>query len=344
MVASASMDVALLRYGSGFYFFLRQLLFILFGLFIVFLVAKVPTDYWYQYSLHLLLFSFVLLVLVLIIGKEVNGSTRWIPIGPINVQPSEIAKLLIIIYMASYLSRHQQILRSSWWSFIKPLIILLFVAFLLLAEPDFGALVVLSSAVLGVVFLAGVQLKQFFFLVALSLITIALVAISQPYRMARFVSYLDPWAYPYSGGYQLTQSLIAFGRGGFWGEGLGNSIQKQFYLPEAHTDFIFAVISEEFGLVGALFVVVLFIFVLIRALNVGYEAMLKENLFSAYLVYGIVLLLGGQVFINIGVNTGILPTKGLALPFISYGGSNLMFCSVAVGLLLRVDVEQRKLN
>ncbi len=339
MVASASVGIAHLKHDFEFYFFFRQVAFLILGLSIAYVISKIPLNFWYEWSYVFLAIGFFLLILVLFVGREINGSVRWITIKIINIQASEPAKLFIIVYIASYLERRGEELRQGWWGFIKPLIVLMLASALLLAEPDFGAVVILSTAVIGLIFLAGVRLSRFFVPLLASCAVIFMIAISQPYRIVRLTTYMDPWAYPFSGGYQLTQSLIAFGRGGFFGEGLGNSIQKQFYLPEAHTDFIFAVIAEELGLVGALFVIAIFTFILLRIFAIGGRAMNSGSVFSAYVAYGIGLLLSSQILINIGVNTGLLPTKGLALPFVSYGGSNLFFCCMALGLIIRIEKE-----
>lgn len=341
MVGSASTDISSVHYGSAFHFFFRQCVFMIGAIGVMAAVQVFPIELWQRWSVLLLAVGSLLLVLVLFTGREINGSVRWIPLGFFSLQASEVAKLCIVIYMASYLSRRQDEVRDGWWGFIKPLIVLLIAMVLLLAEPDFGAIVVLMGAVLGMVFLAGAKLGQYFVLILTSLAGIALVAISQPYRLRRLTTYMDPWAYQFESGYQLTQSLIAFGRGGWFGEGLGNSIQKQFYLPEAYTDFIFAVIAEEFGLLGSILLIMLLTFVSWRAMRIGYLAERAGQVFSGYMAYGIGLLIGLQVFINIGVSTGLLPTKGLALPFLSYGGSNLLVSCLAVGLLMRIDYERR---
>ena len=265
-----------------------------------------------------------------------NGSTRWISLGSINFQPSELAKLLLISYLAGYLVRRRDEVRSSWWGFAKPMLVMAVVAMLLLSEPDLGATVVIGSAFLGMIFLSGVKLGQFMVLISGCLVSVGLLIYSQPYRLKRLVGYTDPWADPYGTGYQVIQSLIAFGRGDWSGVGLGNSIQKQFYLPEAHTDFVFAILAEEFGLIGTLVVVSLFSVLVYRAIRIGYLAEKKQQLFSAYFAYGIGILLGVQSFINIGVNMGLLPTKGLTLPLVSYGGSSLVVSCMCIGVLLRI--------
>ncbi|MCK5894101.1 MAG: putative lipid II flippase FtsW [Endozoicomonadaceae bacterium] len=341
MIASASTDMSSVHYGSAFHFFLRQSIFVVVAVAVMAAVQLFPISFWQQWGVELLGLALSVLVLVLFVGREINGSVRWIPLGFFNLQASEVAKFGIVVYMASYLERRKDEVRDGWWGFIKPLMVLLVAMVLLLVEPDFGAVVVLMFVVLGMVFLAGVRLRQYFVMIALSLVGIVLAAISQPYRMRRLTTYMDPWAYQFESGYQLTQSLIAFGRGGWLGEGLGHGIQKQFYLPEAHTDFIFAVIAEEFGLLGSIVVIMLLAFVTWRALRIGYLAEKAGYVFSGYMAYGFGLLIGIQVFINIGVSSGLLPTKGLALPFLSYGGSNLLMNCLTMGLLVRIDYERR---
>ncbi|WP_287029091.1 peptidoglycan glycosyltransferase FtsW, partial [Pseudomonas sp. UBA6310] len=263
--------------------------------------------------------------------------------GMFNVQPSEIAKMFVVIYLAGYLVRRQEEVRESWMGFFKPFIVLLPMAGLLLLEPDFGATVVMMGAAAGMLFLGGVGLFRFGLMVALAVGAVFVLVQAQPYRMARLVTFTDPWADQFGSGYQLTQALIAFGRGEWFGVGLGNSIQKQFYLPEAHTDFVFSVLAEELGLVGALATVALFCFVSARALYIGLWAEKAKQFFAAYVAYGLAFLWIGQFLINIGVNVGLLPTKGLTLPFLSYGGSSLVICCVSLGLLLRIEWERRSL-
>ena len=341
MVGSASMDVSGDIFGGPLQVVSRQLLFTVIGLLVMAGTMLLPTDYIRQWSWVGLVVAGVLLVLVLLVGREINGSTRWIPLGFFNLQASEVAKLGVVIYMAGYLVRHLEQVRSSWWGFLKPLVIMVLVGAALLAEPDLGALVVLAVAVMGMIFMAGMPLIQILGMIALASLAVGLLIMVEPYRMARITAFTDPWAHAYGSGYQLTQALIAFGRGAWFGEGLGNSIQKLFYLPEAHTDFIFAVLAEEFGVVGSLSVLALFMFVIWRSLQVGTRAEAKGMLFCAYLAYGITLLFASQVLINLGVNTGTLPTKGLALPMISYGGSSLLINCLAFGILLRIDYERR---
>jgi len=290
--------------------------------------------------------GFVLLVLVLVpgIGRDVNGSTRWIGLGGFNIQASEIAKLSMVIYTASYLVRHLEEVRTRYSGFLKPVVFLGVFVFLLLLEPDFGAAVVMMSAFMAMMFLAGVRASHFFFSIVVCLLGVAAIAVSQPYRMARLQAFLDPWQDQFGSGYQLIQALIAIGRGDWFGVGLGNSMQKLYYLPEAHTDFVFAILAEEMGTVGAMGVLVLFAVFAWRALKIGRKAEVAGQLFSAYIAYGLTIIFSMQAVINIGVNTGTLPTKGLTLPFLSYGGSSLVISCMSVAMLLRIDYEARRAN
>jgi cell division protein FtsW len=307
-------------------------------------VLWVPLGWWRVNGQLLLGVAVFLLLVVLIVGREVNGSTRWLSIPglPLNLQPSEIAKLCMIAYMAGYLERFLPMVRKTWGAFLRPLLVTGVIAFLLILEPDYGSVVVITGCVMGMLLMAGAPMWRFLLLLVLLAGLGLLLAIAEPYRMARLTSFSDPWADQFASGYQLTQALIAYGRGHWFGLGLGNSVQKLFYLPEAHTDFVFAVIAEELGLIGAITVVGLFALLVIRALAVGRRAELAKLPFAAYLSYGIALIIGAQAFINISVSTGMLPTKGLTLPLLSYGGSSLVISAVMVALLLRVDIETRQ--
>ena len=343
MVASSSVAIADRQLGDPFYYVLRQSMYLVVGLAIAALVFNVRMAHWARAGVPVLLLSFLLLILVLIpgVGRSVNGAARWIALGPINVQVSEPAKLLLFIYLAGYLVRHLDEVRSQVSGFIKPMGVLILASILLLAEPDFGATVVLLSTALTMMFLAGVRWWQFAILIGGAAASLALLAVTSPYRMQRLTTFLDPWADPFNTGFQLTQSLIAIGRGDFFGVGLGGSVQKLFYLPEAHTDFVFAVLAEEFGLLGVLVLVCLYAVLLWRAFSIGHVAQRAGEQFSAYLAYGIGTWLGLQSFINMGVNMGLLPTKGLTLPLLSYGGSSLVVMCVAIAILLRIDYETR---
>ncbi|MBX9915513.1 MAG: putative lipid II flippase FtsW [Pseudomonadaceae bacterium] len=343
MITSASSEVAAALSGNTLYHMIRHLFYLVLGLGACVLTMLVPMSIWQRNGARLLIAAFVLLVLVLIpgIGREVNGASRWIGFGFFNVQPSELAKLFTVIFLAGFLVRRQEEVREKLMGFIKLMMVIGPMSGLLLLEPDFGATVVLVGASIAMLFLAGVNLLRFIPLVLGVLAAGVAVMTSQSYRMQRLTNFIDPWADQYGAGYQLSQALIAFGRGEWFGVGLGNSIQKQFYLPEAHTDFVFSVLAEELGLVGSLLTVALFVFVSVRALYIGLWAEKAKQLFSAYVAYGLAIMWIGQILINIGVNAGVLPTKGLTLPFLSYGGSSLMICCVMLGLLLRIEWESR---
>ncbi len=348
MVTSASMPLADSKTGQPFYFLIRQGAFVVVGLLAAGLVLQVPLTRWRRVGPLLLLAAVGLLVLVLVpgIGREVNGSMRWIAAGPINIQVSEIAKLFVLIYVAGYLKRHGADLQTAniWIStlaLLRPMAVLAVLAVLLLLEPDFGSVVVLMATALGMVFLAGVNLWQFGVLQAGTAVAMAVLILSSPYRRERLFSFMNPWEDPFGGGFQLVQSLIAIGRGELFGVGLGESVQKLFYLPEAHTDFLFAVLAEELGLIGILTVLALFMILVWRAFVIARRAERLDMRFSAYLAYGIGLWFGIQALFNMGVNMGVLPTKGLTLPLMSYGGSSVVVMCMTLALLLRVDVETR---
>ncbi|ALP52329.1 cell division protein FtsW [Candidatus Tenderia electrophaga] len=344
MVASASLHIAAEDYGQPWFYTLRQLVFIGLGLAAGMIVFSIPVAVWEKLGPWLLLAGLALLLLVLVpgVGRSVNGATRWINLGVFNLQVSELMKLFVILYLAGYLVRRGDEVRTSFKGFLKPMIVLSLVALLLLLEPDFGAAAVIMATALAMMFIGGVRLWQFGLLLALVAAAMAVLAITSPYRMERLTTFLNPWADPFNSGFQLTQALIAIGRGEIWGVGLGAGVQKLFYLPEAHTDFLFAVLAEEFGLIGSLLVIALFVVFVMRAFIIARQAELKGQQFAAYLAYGLGVWLGLQAFINIGVNMGVLPTKGLTLPLMSYGGSSIVVCCVAVALLLRVDFEQRR--
>ncbi len=343
MITSASSEVAAALSGNSLYHMIRHLFYLVLGLGFCVATMLVPMSVWQRNGARLLIAAFVLLILVLIpgIGREVNGASRWIGFGFFNVQPSELAKLFTVIFLAGFLVRRQDEVREKLMGFLKLMLVIGPMAGLLLAEPDFGATVVLVGASIAMLFLAGVNLLRFIPLVLGVLVAGAAVMTSQSYRMQRLTNFIDPWADQFGAGYQLSQALIAFGRGEWLGVGLGNSIQKQFYLPEAHTDFVFSVLAEELGLVGSLLTLALFVFVSVRALYIGLWAEKAKQLFSAYVAYGLAIMWIGQILINIGVNAGVLPTKGLTLPFLSYGGSSLVICCVMLGLLLRIEWESR---
>lgn len=340
MVASASLHLGE-RYGSPLHFVIRHLLALGLGFAAALAVMLIPTALWHRYSAWLYLFGIGLLLLVLLpgLGKEVNGATRWIAVGPFNLQTSEFMKIFVILYLAGYLVRRQLEVAHSIWGFLKPLGLLLIACGLIMLQPDFGTTAVLLFTAFGMLFLGGAPLWQFAVLVSLAMVALSALVVISPYRMERVTSFLNPWADPLDSGYQLSQALIAFGRGEWFGVGLGNGIQKQFYLPEAHTDFLMAVIGEEFGLLGTLLVIALFSLLTWRAFALGALAEARADRFAAYVAYGIGLWLGLQAFVNVGVNVGLLPTKGLTLPFMSYGSNSLIVSILAIGLLQRIHHE-----
>lgn len=340
-MGSASVEYASDTYGSPFALVQRFMFHALLGLLAGFAVYRVPVATWQRTGWIWLCLGLVLLALVLVpgIGRGVNGARRWLALGPLTFQVSELVKLFVIVYLAGYLVRRHEEVRSRWSGFVKPMAVVFMVTLLLLLEPDFGATVVTAGTAFGMVFLAGVKLGQFLLVILSGVSAAVLLIFTSPYRKARLIGFTDPWADQFNTGYQLTQSLIAFGRGEWFGVGLGNSIQKLSYLPEAHTDFVFAIWAEEFGFFGALLVLVLFAICIGSMFRIGRRAEKSGSLFSAFVVYGIALQLSMQVFINIGVNTGLLPTKGLTLPFISYGGSSVIVCLMSVALVLRIDGE-----
>ncbi|HHF7350653.1 TPA: putative lipid II flippase FtsW [Legionella anisa] len=343
MVASSSVMISTKYFHQPFHFLIRQACYLFAGLMIALIVIRMDSSIWQRISMPMLLICVLMLLIVLIpgIGRAVNGSRRWLAFGPIGIQVSELAKLTMIFYLSGYLVRQQEAVSNSIFGFIKPMVILGVVSFLLLLEPDFGATVVISGTVMAMLFLAGVKLRYYIGLMIVVMGALAFLAVSSPYRVARLTAFLDPWADQYNSGYQLTQSLIAFGRGGWFGSGLGESIQKLLYLPEAHTDFLFAVLAEELGLVGILMVMTLYTILVIRGLIIAYNAYIQERLFASYTAYGLTFWLGLQAAINMGVNSGLLPTKGLTLPLMSYGGASMVINCVVIALLLRIDHENR---
>ncbi|MCG8428033.1 MAG: putative lipid II flippase FtsW [Chromatiales bacterium] len=340
MVASASLH----RIGSApFYYVNRHLIAIVLGLISAFVIMRIPVSLWQRSGGVLYVVGLVLLLLVLVpgLGREANGAVRWIPIGPFNLQSSEFIKVFMVIYIAGYLVRRQVEVTHSIWGFIKPMLLLGIACTLIMAQPDFGTTAVLLATALGMLFLGGVAVWQFAVLLGLVGSMLVVLVIVSPYRLQRVTAFLDPWADVQGSGYQLAQALIAFGRGEWFGVGLGNGIQKQFYLPEAHTDFLMAVIGEEFGLIGTLVVILLFAVIVWRGFRIGAVAEQMDQRFAAYVAQGLSLWIGLQAFINIGVNVGLLPTKGLTLPFMSYGGNSIIVACMVVAMLVRIDYELR---
>jgi len=341
ILASASISISDNATSNPFFYVQRQLIAAAIGGAAGFVCLFVPMQVWRSLGPLVLLVGFMLLIVVLIpgIGHEVNGSTRWVRIGIMNLQVSEPARLCFLLYLSGYLVRRNKSLREEFTGFLRPMVVLSFACALLLAEPDFGAAVVLLATALVMMFVAGARIRDFLVFFATAVLAMAALALASPYRMQRITGFLDPWADPFNSGFQLTQSLIAIGRGEWFGVGLGESVQKLFYLPEAHTDFVFAVYAEEFGLFGSLFLIALFLALLWRVFKLAMRAADAERFFEAYIAIGLGTWLGIQAFINIGVNMGLLPTKGLTLPLISYGRSSLIITMICIALLLRIHHE-----
>jgi cell division protein FtsW len=342
-VTSASIPLAEERFGDPLHYAKRQTVYLILGLIGLWLVSRIPLTRFQQRPRMLLGGAFALLTMVLIpgVGTEINGSTRWIDLMLFHLQVSEPAKLLVVLFLAAYLARHQEYLPSSTRLAINPLITLLAICCLLLLEPDLGTSVILMTVGLILLFLAGLNRVAVLATGAVAMAVLAGLIVSAPYRVERWFAFLDPWAHVYDSSYQLVQSLIAIGNGGVSGQGIGGSVMKLAYLPEAHTDFIFAVFAEETGMIGSLLLITLYWGLLLRALQVGRIAIERQRPFAAYTAYGIGLLLGTQAFINIAVNLGVLPTKGLTLPLVSYGGSSLVVTCLGLGLLFRIAHENR---
>ena len=348
MVYSASIAIAEGSRFTGYqshYFLMRHAVFLAVGIGLGLVSFQFSLARWQQLAPVLFVAGVVLLIVVLIpgVGREVNGAQRWLSLGPVNLQPSELMKIFAALYAADYTVRKLDVMGSFMKGFLPMLVVILFVGFLLLSEPDFGAFVVITTIAFGILFLGGVNVSIFALLAVLAVIGFVILIWTSPYRRDRIFGFMDPWQDAFGKGYQLSHSLIAFGRGEWFGVGLGGSVEKLFYLPEAHTDFLLAVIAEELGFVGVMTVVILFALVVQRAFLIGREAIKLERYFSGLVAQGIGLWIGVQSFINMGVNMGLLPTKGLTLPLMSFGGSGIVANCVAIGILLRIDWENRQL-
>ncbi|MGB6291424.1 MAG: cell division protein FtsW [Vibrio anguillarum] len=342
MVTSASFPISSRLTDQPFHFMFRHAIFLMLAIVTSSVVLQVPMKRWMQYSSVLLGVSFMLLIVVLLAGKSVNGASRWIPLGLFNLQPAEVAKLSLFIFMAGYLVRKQDEVRQTFFGgFMKPIMVFGTLAILLLGQPDLGTVVVMLVTLFGMLFIAGAKLSQFIALMVAGIVAVIALIAAEPYRIRRVTSFLDPWEDPFGSGYQLTQSLMAFGRGEWFGQGLGNSIQKLEYLPEAHTDFVFAVLAEELGFVGVVLVLLLIFSLVLKAVFIGKKAFEHDQQFGGYLAFGIGIWFAFQTLVNVGAAAGMVPTKGLTLPLISYGGSSLIIMSVAVSILLRIDHECR---
>ena len=345
MVTSASMLVALDDYNNPYFYSIRQGFFAIISIFLFLLALLVPTK---NYEKNFSAFFFIMLIVLVAvlvpgIGKSVNGARRWIPLIVINIQVAELAKLLAIIFFSGYISTNLSKMNEFKEGILTPISLLGCIAILLLMQPDFGSTVVISICVMGMLFVGGNKAQWYGLLLAAMIPMASILVIVSPYRMHRITGFLHPWENANGSGYQLVQALIGFGRGGWFGDGLGNGVQKQFFLPEAHTDFITSVIAEEIGIVGLMILLCVYLFIVFKALNIAKLAFDLKRHYQAFLAYGIGFWMGFQVFVNIGVNTGLLPTKGLTLPFISYGGSSLLIMCYTIGILLRIDFENKLL-
>lgn len=341
MVGSSSVAVANRLSGDPMYFFYRQAVYALIGLVIAFVVLHIPMRALAANTFTMLGLGLAMLVIVLIpgIGHSVNGAQRWVDLGPVALQVSEPARLCLVLYIAGYASRRQMDLAHTWAGLFRPMTFLVIACFLMLLEPDFGAGAILVAVAGIILFIAGARLLNLIVLGALAAVALVALVFSSPYRLERLTSFSDPWAHPFASGFQLTQSLIAVGRGHVFGVGLGNSVQKLSYLPETHTDFLFAIYAEEFGLIGSLVLIGLFAIVVWRGFVVARRAIEVGQFFGGFLAYGLSGWLSLQAFVNMAVNMGLLPTKGLTLPLMSYGGSSLVMMCTLCALILRVDLE-----
>jgi len=349
MVYSSSIAIAEGGRSTGYqptFYLLRHVLFVLIAVLLAVMAFQVPVRLWQQAAPYLFVIGMVLLVLVLVpgIGREVNGSRRWISVYVMNIQPSELMKVFVVLYAADYTVRKAAFMHSLRRGFMPMFFVMLAAGGLLLLEPDFGAFAVITVIAMGILFLGGMNWKLFAGLIAMLLVGFVLLILTSPYRMQRIAGFMDPWSDPYGKGYQLSHALIAFGRGEWLGVGLGGSVEKLFYLPEAHTDFLLAVIAEELGFVGVAVIIIMFASIVARAFAIGRRAAVLERYFASLVAQGVGLWIGVQAIINMGVNMGILPTKGLTLPLLSFGGSAIATTCIALAILLRVDWENRQLS
>lgn len=344
MVLSSSVAISEQRFGQATHYFLRQAIALGLGLAAAAIVFQVPMSFWQQHRGKLFLFGLLLLVLVLIVGREIGGSKRWLPLIVMNFQPAELIKIAAIVFIAGYLQRHLSAVREDFNAIMRLSLPFGLMAILLLLQPDYGTTLLIAAVVTGMLLISGAPWRYFIYTIAPVIGLLAVLIVYSPYRMARVTSFLDPWQDPYGTGYQLTQALIASGSGGWFGAGLGASVQKLLYLPDAHTDFLFSIYAEEFGFFGVLLLIGLFAFLVIRLFIAAREAKACGLVFSSLMIYGVGLWIAMQAMINLGVNLGLLPTKGLTLPFMSYGGSSLMMMCVAMALVLRADYERRQLG
>lgn len=346
MVASSSLHLGVKLTGNVFHYPIRQLVHIILGVIAGVVVCMIPMNIWEKTGQGLFFFGLFLLVLVLIpgLGIRVNGSMRWLSVAGIRIQVSEVVKFIVVIYMAGFVTRHHDFVKESVYGLVKPLLLLSSACGLLLLEPDMGSAVVILTIAMGILFLSGARIQQFILLIFGALGAGVLAVVYSEYRTSRFTSFLHPWEDPFGKSFQLVQALISFGRGEWFGVGLGSGVQKLFYLPEAHTDFLFSVIAEELGFVGVVSVIVLFAVIVWRAFAIGMMAEQLEQKFCAFIAYGMGFWFAFQSFVNMGVNMGLLPTKGLTLPFMSYGGGSMIIMCCAMAMLCRVNSEMQTLQ
>ena len=343
ILSSASAHFSDSIYGNPSAIFNRQFFYFIFGIIGLFACFFVPLKFWSSYDRLFITFGILLLFLVFIpgIGIEVNGANRWIRIAGFGLQPSEIMKFLSILYISCYSVRRIKEIQTHWLGFFRPAVIIVSIISIILIQPDLGSSAVIFISVLGILFVAGVKIQQFLVVALLGVIAITMMIIFVPWRWERIISFIDPWSDPWGSGYQLTLSLMSIGRGDWFGVGLGQGLMKMGYLPDAHTDFIFSVIVEEMGILGGFAIVSLLFGLSFRIFFIGRESLLRKNFFGFYFSFGVGLLLGLHTFINVGVSSGLLPTKGLTLPLISGGGTNLIIVCLMIGLILRIDYENK---
>ena len=343
ILASASVHFSHSLYGDPAAVFNRQFFYFILGIFGLLVLFLIPLSFWSKYDRVLITLGFLLLLLVFVpgIGVEVNGANRWIRFAGIGLQPSEVMKFLSILYVSCYSVRRIKDIQTHWLGFFRPALIIVSIISVILIQPDLGSSAVIFASVLGVLFVAGVKIRQFLIVAILGLIGISLMIIFVPWRWERIISFIDPWSNPWGSGYQLTLSLMSIGRGDWFGVGFGQGLMKMGYLPDAHTDFIFAVIVEETGILGGLLIISLLFGLSFRVFSIGRDSLIRKNFFGFYFSYGVALLLGLHTFINVGVACGLLPTKGLTLPLISAGGTNLIIVCLMMGIILRVDYENK---
>ena len=344
MVASASMPYAEYIHENPFYFLVRHGISIVVAAVVAFLTYRVSLNLWFKNAFPFWLITIILLLAVLVVGSEVNGAHRWIKVGSFTLQPTEIAKIVMAIFTADYVVRRAKEVRTHWKGLLRLSGVMALTVGFIVAEPDLGATVVIVLMMVGVFFLAGAPATQFLIMLGAIVAGVTALILLEPFRFQRLISFTNPWADPLGVGYQLSNALMAFGRGEWLGTGLGHSVQKLSYLPEAHTDFMLAVLGEEFGFVGVTIVMVLSFTMLACCMRIGHRALQHNYLRAGYLAYGISIIFLLQILVNAGMNMGLMPTKGLTLPFISYGGTSLMMCAAMISLILKIDASTQELN